>query len=528
VTPRVLVTEQLAARGLDALRAAGFDVDEQLGLSPAELLEVMPGAAALVVRSATQVDAAVVEAGRDLVVIGRAGIGLDNVDVDAATRRGVMVVNAPQSNVLSAAEHTIALLLSQARNIPRADADLRAGTWNRTRWEGVELHAKTLGIVGLGRVGVLVAQRALAFGMKLLAYDPYVSAERARQLGLGLVGDLEELVRQADFLTLHIPKTPETLGLIGRDLLEHAKPTLRIVNTARGGIVDEAALAEMVRSGRIAGAAIDVFATEPTTESPLFGLDNVVVTPHLGASTVEAQDKAGITIAEQVVLALRGEFVPYAVNVAATEANTTVQPFLPLAERLGRLFTALAGGGVDALEVAYEGEIADYDCRVLTLSVLKGALSAVVDEPVSFVNAPQLAEARGISVRESTSSAALDYVNLVTVRGRTGDRDIHVAGTLFGKRARPRLVGIYEHDVDLPPASHMLVVRNTDTPGMIGTVGSILGAAGVNIADMDVGVNAEGEAALMALSTYSAVPAEVVEQLRAVNGVLDANAIELD
>ena len=283
-----------------------------------------------------------------------------------------MVVNAPQSNVLSAAEHTIALLLAQARNIPQADADLKAGSWNRTRWEGVELHGKTLGIVGLGRVGVLVAQRALAFGMQLLAYDPYVSADRARQLGVAMVTDLEELVRRADFLTIHLPKTPETMGLVGADLLAHAKPTLRIVNTARGGIIDEAALADALRAGTLAGAAIDVFAAEPTTESPLFGLDNVVVTPHLGASTAEAQDKAGITIAEQVVLALRGEFVPYAVNVAAKEANATVQPFLPLAERLGRLFTALAGGATETLEVAYEGEIGDYDCRVLTLAVLKG------------------------------------------------------------------------------------------------------------------------------------------------------------
>ena len=528
MTSRVLITEQLAPRGLDALRAAGFEVDDRLGLSPEELREAVVGAAALVIRSATQVDADVLEAGRDLVVVGRAGIGLDNVDVDAATKRGVMVVNAPQSNVLSAAEHTVALVLAQARNIPKADADLRSGSWNRTRWEGVELHGKTLGIIGLGRVGVLVAQRALAFGMKLLAYDPYVSAERARQLGIGLIGDLEELVREADFLTLHIPKTADTVGLIGRELLAHAKPTLRIVNTSRGGIVDEAALADAVREGRIAGAALDVFATEPTTESPLFDLDSVVVTPHLGASTVEAQDKAGVTIAEQVVLALRGEFVPYAVNVAATEANATVQPFLPLAERLGRLFTALAGGSVETLEVSYEGEIADYDCRVLTLSVLKGALSAVTDEPVSFVNAPQLADARGITVRESTSSAALDYVNLVTLRGRAGDRDVHVAGTLFGKLARPRIVGINDHVVDLPPSSHMLVVRNSDTPGMIGKVGSILGDAGVNIADMDVGKNPEGEAALMALSTYSAVPDAVVNQLRATDGVLDAHALELD
>lgn len=528
MAPRVLVTEQIATRGLDAMRAAGLEVDERVGASRPELLDAVRGAAALVVRSATEVDAEVIEAGRDLVVVGRAGIGLDNVDVDAATRRGVMVVNAPQSNVLSAAEHTIALILAQARNIPRADADLRAGSWNRARWEGVELHGKTLGIVGLGRVGVLVAQRALAFGMKLLAHDPYVSGERARQLGIGLVGDLDELVRQADFLTIHIPKTPDTLGLVDADLLAHAKPTLRLVNTARGGIVDEAALADALRAGRVAGAAIDVFATEPTTESPLFGLDNVVVTPHLGASTAEAQDKAGITIAEQVILALRSEFVPYAVNVAASEANATVQPFLPLAERLGRLFTALARGPVGTLEVAYEGEIADYDCRVLTLGILKGALSPLTDDPVSFVNAPQLAEALGISVREAISSAALDYVNLITLRGRQEDRDVHVAGTLFGKRARPRIVGIDDHFVDIPPSSHMLVVRNTDTPGMIGKVGTILGDAGVNVAGMDVGVNAEGEAALMVLSAYSPVPPEVVVRLRGVDGVLDANAIELD
>ncbi len=528
MAPRVLVAETLAPRGLDLLRGAGLDVDEHVGMSHDELLDAVGDAAALVIRSATQVDEAVFAAASQLVVVGRAGIGLDNVDIDAATHRGVMVVNAPQSNVLSAAEHTMALLLAQARNVPQADADLKAGAWNRSRWEGVELHGKTLGIVGLGRVGVLVAQRALAFGMHLLAYDPFVSADRARQLGVTLVTALDELVRQADFLTIHLPKTPDTIGLVGAELLANAKPTLRVVNVARGGIVDEAALADAIRDGRVAGAALDVFATEPTIESPLFELPTVIVTPHLGASTVEAQDKAGQTIAEQVVLALRGEFVPYAVNVAASEANATVQPFLPLAERLGRLFTALAGGIVDSLEVSYEGEIADYDCRVLTLAVLKGVLQGVVDEPVSFVNAPQLAESRGLSVRETTSSSALDYVNLVTVRGRRDDRGVHVAGTLFGRRAAPRIVGIDEHSVDVPPARHMLVVRNTDEPGMIGTVGSILGETGINIADMDVGTNAEGAPALMAISTDTPVPREVVERLRSEPGVLDARAIELD
>src|SRR3954451_11269638 len=281
---RVLVTEQLADRGLDAMRAAGLEVDVRLGLAPEELLDAVGGASALVIRSATQVTAAVVEAADELIVVGRAGIGLDNVDVEAATRRGVMVVNAPQSNALSAAEHTIALLLAQARNVPQAHRDLKDHQWNRSRWEGVELHNKTLGIVGLGRVGVLVAQRANAFGMQLVAYDPYVSAERARQIGVDLVPTVEELVERADFLTIHLPKTPDTLGLISAELLTHAKSTLRIVNTARGGIVDEAALADAVCNGVIAGPALDLFAAEPTTESPLFELDSVVVTPPLGAS----------------------------------------------------------------------------------------------------------------------------------------------------------------------------------------------------------------------------------------------------
>jgi D-3-phosphoglycerate dehydrogenase / 2-oxoglutarate reductase len=525
---RVLVTEQIAPRGIEALRDAGIDVDERLDLTPQGLTEAVKGAVGIIVRSATRVSAELLEAGDDLVVVGRAGIGLDNVDVAAATRRGVMVVNAPQSNVLSAAEHTIALLLAQARNIPQADRDLRRGNWNRSRWEGIELHDKTLGVVGLGRVGVLVAQRAHAFGMRIAAFDPYVSGERARQLGVRLVPTLEELVATADFLTVHLPKTPETVGLIGRDVLAKAKPSLRIVNTARGGIIDEAALDEALREERIAGAALDVYDVEPTTESPLFDLDNVVVTPHLGASTAEAQDKAGQTIAEQVVLALQGDFVPYAVNVAATEASETVRPFLPLAERLGTLFTALAGGVVDTLEVSYEGEIADYDCRVLTLAITRGVLAPVVDEPVSFVNAPQLAEMRGLDLRETKTSSTRDYVNLVSLRGTVGARSVHVAGTLAGQRGEPRIVGIDDHSIEVPPSSHMVVVRNEDVPGMIGKVGTIMGSAEVNIEDMRVGKSPSGEAALMVLTTSTPVPAAVVDQLRAERGIVDAKAIELD
>jgi D-3-phosphoglycerate dehydrogenase len=518
----------LAERGLDHMRAAGLDVDVRLGLSPEELVDAVPGAAAIVIRSATQVTAEVLAAATDLVVVGRAGIGLDNVDVAAATQRGVMVVNAPQSNVISAAEQAVALLLAMARNIPQADADLKAGKWNRSRWSGVELHGKTLGVVGLGRVGVLVAQRCLSFGMRLVAYDPYVSAERARQLGVELEPDLAELVGSVDFLTIHLPKTAETLGLFDADMLAKAQPHLRIVNTARGGIIDEAALAEALADGTVAGAALDVFATEPTTESPLFALPNVVVTPHLGASTVEAQDKAGQTIAEMVVLALAGEFVPFAVNLAATEASSTVAPFLPLVERLGRLFTALAGGVVETLELSYEGQIADYDCKVLTLAALKGVLGPVVDEPVSFVNAPALADERGLVVRESKVASARDYVNLVELRGSYQGRPTHVAGTLYGKQNAPRIVGIDDHIIDVPPSAHMVVVRNDDVPGVIGTVGSILGDAKVNIDDMVVGRTTTGAAALMVLSTASAVGDDVVAALRRADGIIDARAIDLD
>lgn len=520
---RILITEELAERGVAALRDAGHDVDVRLGLSPNELVEAIRGAHALIIRSATQVTAEVLDAADALVVVGRAGIGLDNVDVAAATRKGVMVVNAPQSNILSAAEHTVALLLAQARNIPQAHSALKAGKWERSKWEGVELHGKTLGVVGLGRVGALVAQRAHAFGMRVTAYDPFVSKDRARQMGVELM-PLEDVVRGADFLTVHLPKTSETVGIIGADLLQHAKPDLRIVNTARGGIVDEAALADAVRRGQIAGAALDVFDKEPTTESPLFDLDSVVVTPHLGASTREAQDKAGDTIAEMVQLALAGEFVPFAVNVSAAEASETVRPFLPLAERLGQLFAALTGGLPATIEIDYQGGLADYDTRILTLSVLKGLLGAGSEEPVSYVNAPQLAEQRGMEVAERRTSSAHDYVNLVTLRSS----DHAVAGTLVGPAGKPRLVMVDDHDVEVPPTSHMLVVRNDDRNGMVALVTGTLAAAGIGIETMALGRSPDAPTALMVLATYEPVPAEVVSRLDGEDGILAVHAISVD
>ena len=512
---RVLVTETIADGGLERLRTAGHDVDVRLGLTHERLLAEIPGAEALIIRSATDVNDEVLAAGADLVVVGRAGTGLDNVDIAAATRRGVMVVNAPQSNVLSAAEHTMALLLAQARNVPQAHWALRHGRWERAQWEGVELSEKTLGIVGLGRIGKLVAERAKAFGMRLVAFDPYISSDRARQLGVEL-RDLDGLVADADFLTIHLPRTSDTVGLIGRDLLLKAKPTLRVINVARGGIVDEAALGECIRDGVIAGAALDVFEQEPATESPLFQLESVVVTPHLGASTREAQDKAGETIADMVQLALAGEFVPHAVNISAAEASETLRPYLPLAERLGRLFGSLVASMPPTIEISVEGEIGGYDTRIVGLAMLKGFFGHTSEDPVTYVNAPQIARDRGVDVREITSTTSADYVNLLTVRGGG-----HAMGaTLVGRRDEHRLVMIDEHTCDIPPTEHLLMVINDDRPGVIGSVGTILGDAGVNIDDMDVGRAQEVGTAVMMIAPTGRVPLDVVDTLRRTAGII--------
>ena len=511
---RILVTETIADGGLDRLRADGHEVDVREGLDRAGLLDVVRGAAALIIRSATQVDDEVLAAGSDLVVVGRAGIGLDNVDVAAATARGVMVVNAPQSTIVSAAEHTMALLLAQARNVPQAHAALVAGRWERSRWEGVELADKTLAIVGLGRIGKLVAERARAFGMRIVAFDPFVSVERARLMGAELL-PLDQAVAEADFLTVHLPRNAETIGLINRELLLKAKPSLRIVNVARGGIVVESDLAECISEGLIAGAALDVFDTEPCTDSPLFSLPEVVVTPHLGASTREAQDKAGDAIADMVQLALAGDFVPWAVNVDAAEADEMLRPFLGLAERLGRLFSSLSIDDLSSVELRVEGDIAACDTRILVLAVLKGMLAASVDEPVTFVNAPQLASEAGIDLSESKSSMAEDHVNLIAVRG--GGRSI--AGTLLDRTGAERLVEIDRHGVDMPPAANMLLISNDDRPGVIGTVGTLLGDAGINIADMDVGRVARSGGALMLIAATAVVPDDVLSALRSAPGV---------
>ena len=524
---KVLISEKLSGAGVERLREH-LDVDVRTDLSPEELLEAIGEYDALVVRSATKVTSAVIERGENLKVIGRAGIGLDNVDVDAATRHGVLVVNAPQSNVLSAAEHTMALLLAQARNIPQAHSALASGSWERERWQGVELHGKTLGIIGLGRVGTLVAQRASSFGMRLVAYDPYVAPARAQQMGVTLVESVGDLCTRADFITIHMPRTPETVGLVGAKELAQVRPGVRIVNTARGGLIDEAALVEALESGRVGGAAVDVFENEPVTEHPFFKFPNVVVTPHLGASTAEAQDKAGLAIAEQVLLALRGEFVPYAVNVdVGADISETVRPYLQLAERLGRLAVALAGGGIESLRFEYHGGIADSDTRAVTLSGLKGAFSAVVHEPVTFVNAPLMAKERGISVEETKSSQSLDYVNLVEVRAAGQGETVSVAGVLVGKKDTERLVRVYGYDLDMAFAKIMVFFRYEDRPGIVGIVGTLLGESGVNIANMQVSRQSEGGEALMCVAVDSPIPDEVLESIKDKARLRDARSIVL-
>jgi D-3-phosphoglycerate dehydrogenase len=525
---KVLVTEQMSEAGLERLRQQ-LDVEARGSLSHEQLAQIIGDYDALVIRSATRVDADIIERAESLKVIGRAGIGLDNVDVEAATRSGVLVVNAPQSNVLSAAEHTMALLLAQARNIPQAHNALVGGSWERERWQGVELHDKTLGIIGLGRVGTLVAQRASAFGMRLLAYDPYVSRGRAAQMGVELVGSVSEVCRRSDFVTLHLPKTPKTVGIVGERELAVARPELRIVNTARGGLVDEEALARALKDGRVAGAAVDVFENEPVTDHPLFGLENVVVTPHLGASTAEAQDKAGLAIAEQVILALRGEFVPYAVNLeAGPDIPEGVRAYLRLAERLGRVAVALAGPGIEGLRFEYYGGIAEYDTRALTLSALKGAFSAVVHEPVTFVNAPLLAREKGIFVEEAKSTHSLDYVNLVEVRAHCEGEVVAVAGTLVGKRDNERLVRVRGYELDMSFNPIMAFFRYVDRPGIVGIVGSLLGKGGVNIANMQVARVSQGGEALMGMAVDSPIPRRVLDEIVEQAEMRDARTIVLD
>jgi D-3-phosphoglycerate dehydrogenase len=519
--PVVLIAEELSPATVDAL-GPDFEIRHCDGADRAQLLDAVTDADAILVRSATKVDAEALAAAKRLKVVARAGVGLDNVDVKAATQNGVLVVNAPTSNIVSAAELAVALMLAAARHLSPAHAALTRGEWKRSKYTGIELYEKTVGIVGLGRIGVLVASRLAAFGMDVIAYDPYVQAGRAAQMGVRMVS-LEELMTESDFISVHLPKTAETVGLIGSDEFAIARPNLVVVNAARGGIVDEKALYDALKTGRIAAAGLDVFAKEPCTDSPLFELENVVATPHLGASTDEAQEKAGIAVARSVRLALSGELVPDAVNVQGGVIAEDVRPGIPLVEKLGRIFTALAGEVAQQIDVEVRGEITEYDVKVLELSALKGVFSDIVEDQVSFVNAPLLAAERGTEVRLVTDSESPDHRNLITIRGTLADgSQVSVSGTLIGITQRERLVEVNDFVVDLEPTEHLAFFTYEDRPGMVGTVGKILGDASVNIAGMQVSRNAKGGQALVALSVDSPVPTEVLDEIR---GAIDAQMV---
>ena len=524
--PVVLIAEELSPATVEAL-GPDFEIRHCNGADRSELLPAIADVDAILVRSATKVDAEALAAARRLKVVARAGVGLDNVDVKAATQAGVMVVNAPQSNIVSAAEHAIALLLACLRNVAPASVALKAGEWKRSKYTGIELTDKVVGIVGLGRIGVLVAQRLSAFGTRLIAYDPYVQPARAAQIGVRLVG-LEELLREADIITIHLPKTPETLGLIGASELASTKRGVVIVNAARGGLVDEQALADAIRSGQVGAAGIDVFATEPCTDSPLFAFENVVVTPHLGASTDEAQEKAGVAVARSVRLALSGEFVPEAVNVQGGPVDEEIRPALPLAERLGRVFTALAGALPQSVEVEVRGEISEHSVDVLKLAALKGVFADVVEESVSYVNAPLLADSRGLEVRLTTTTESPDYRNLLAVRGVLASGEhVSVSGTLSGPRQVEKLTEVNGFDLEIQPTAHMAFLRYEDRPGIVGSIGRLLGEAGVNIAGMQVARHEQGGDALVALTVDSAIPATTLEQIAKEIGASSGRAVDL-
>jgi len=526
-TPIVLITEELSSAGIAQLEP-GFEIRHTDGADRAQLLPALADADAVIIRSATTIDAEALEHAPNLRVVARAGVGLDNVDVEAATRAGVMVVNAPMSNIVSAAEHAVALLLSSARNVPQATASLKSGQWKRSAFTGVELQDKVAGILGLGKIGILVAQRLAAFDMTVIAYDPYVAAARAAQLGVRLVS-LDELLAESDFISVHLPRNAETVGLIGDRQLHRVKPTVRIINAARGGIVDEDALASALADGRVAGAALDVYATEPCTASPLFGLPNVVVTPHLGASTSEAQEKAGTQVARSVRLALAGEFVPDAVNVQGGTVDELIRPGLPLTEKLGRIFTAVAAGIAARVEVEVRGEIAGLDVSVLQLAALKGVFSDIVEDTVTYVNAPLLAAERGVQVSLVTDKESPHWRNVVTLRGTLPDGQVvSVGGTLTGQRQVEKLVEVNGFDMEIAPAEHMVFFTYSDRPGIVGVVGKILGDQGINIAGMQVCRNARGGQALIVLTVDSALPPPVLDQITSSIGAVFGRAVDLD
>ncbi|HVC07084.1 MAG TPA: phosphoglycerate dehydrogenase [Solirubrobacterales bacterium] len=525
---KVLVKEKIADAGVELLRA-NFDVDLGLEMSEEELREAIGDYDAILIRSATKLTAELIDRAERLKAIGRAGTGVDNVDIAAATRRGIVVANAPESNSVAAAEHTMALMLALFRNVPQAQASLVDGRWDRSSFKGAELYGKTLAVIGFGRIGQLVAKRAQSFEMEVVAFDKFVSAERFRELGVEGMAGIDQAFERADVITLHVPKTAETVDLVDAEAIAAMKDGVRIINCARGELVDLDALLAGLEAGRVAGAALDVFPSEPFTEHPLFARSDVVVTPHLGASTAEAQDRAGVVTAEQVTAALNGGVVTNAVNIAAVrpEEMEALAPFVPLCEKLGRLAQGLGGGSVDRVTAEFRGRIASHDTRLLGIAVLVGILSGNTEEPVNLVNAPQMAEERGIELVETKDSSAEDFTELVTVRLLSGGGEVEVAGTGVGPRNVPYLVSVWGESFYLPFAEHIAVFRYADRPGMIGRVGTMFGEEGVNIVSAAVGAETDGERAVMALTTDAPVRRATIEKILELDGFSVGRSVDL-
>jgi len=525
---RILVSDGLSPRGIEILRQAeAFEVDERRKLSPEALQECIDNYDGLIVRSATSVTAQILRAARQLKVVGRAGVGVDNIDVEAATARGILVMNAPSGNTLTTAEHTFSLLLALAKNIPQATASMKGGRWEKGAFLSVEVGGKTLGIIGLGRIGGEVARRAKGFAMRVIVADPFVSEEAATALGVELV-ELPDLFQRSDFITIHTPITPETYHLIDRDAIAQMKTGVRIVNCARGGIVDEAALYEAMKAGKVAGAAMDVFEQEPTTDSSLFALNNFICTPHIGAASEEAQENVAVEIAQQVVEYLQKGLIRNAVNAPSIDPalHKILQPYLTLSEKLGRLASQLAEGGLRQIRIDYRGEIAGYDPAPLTASVVKGTLDPFLGDEVNYVNALALAKGRGIRVIESKVLEEADYASLITVSVK-GDRGTsEVAGTLFSRR-EPRVVRIDEFRLEAIPEGYLLIFSNLDVPGVIGTIGTLLGKNRVNIAGMQLGRAQPGGRAVSVVNVDNPVPAHVIDEIRRLPNIVFVKLVKV-
>ncbi len=524
---KVLVSDSISQQGIDILTKAGLEVDVKTGLSPDELKAIIGEYHGLIIRSATRVTADVIDAATNLRVIGRAGSGLDNVDKAAATKKGIVVMNTPGGNTITTAEHTIALMFSLARQIPQAVASMREGKWDKKRFMGVELYNKTLGIIGIGNIGKQVAKRAIGLGMNVIGYDPYLSEENAREIGVKKV-ELPELFRNSDFITIHTPLTAETKNLINSKTIGIMKDGVRIINCARGGIVNEADLYEAIKSGKVAGAALDVFEKEPPGDNPLLKLDNVLCTPHLGASTKEAQENVALAIAEQVADYLINGVIRNAVNFPSIPAEQLprLQPYLSLAEKIGGFASQVFEGAATDVTIEYRGEASELNTAPVTIALLKGYLTPILEETVNFVNAPLIARERGIEVKEAKSSEVGDYHNMIVLKIKVNGEENILAGTLFSKKD-PRIVRINKFPVEIVPEGNMLYILNNDRPGVIGNIGSYLGKNNINIARMHFGRESAGGMAISVVSIDTPVSDEQIEEIRKMPNIIYVKVVNL-